>query len=88
MTERPEHEEIGTKLAHMARDLLTQTSVQDTLDRIADLREPESRWPHCAPRVRELGFGSMMGFLLFTEENNLGALDSTCPGPTRSPNAP
>ncbi|MEU8824693.1 GAF and ANTAR domain-containing protein [Streptomyces sp. NPDC048636] len=50
--------------------------------RIEDLTTSESRWPRYAPRARELGVGSMMGFLLFTEEGTLGALDmySSRPG--------
>lgn len=51
--------------------------------RIADLTSREQRWPRFVPRARELGVGSMMGFLLFTEgEHNLGALDmySSLPG--------
>jgi transcriptional regulator with GAF, ATPase, and Fis domain len=132
-----ELEEYAKKLAHMARDLLAQDSVQKTLDRIgyhavqlvegceaagvmtvydgqvktlsatsdlvrtsdriqgelgegpcfdatrtpqdvyrvADMTETVRRWPRYAPHARELGIGSMMGFLLYTEEDNLGALD-------------
>ncbi|WP_317633383.1 GAF and ANTAR domain-containing protein [Streptomyces sp. SCSIO ZS0520] len=43
--------------------------------RIADMSESQSRWARYAPRARELGVGSMMGFLLWTEEGTLGALD-------------
>ncbi|MFD6419990.1 GAF and ANTAR domain-containing protein [Streptomyces sp. NPDC060194] len=43
--------------------------------RIADLRETESRWPRYSAQARELGIGSMMGFLLFTDEEELGALN-------------
>ncbi|WP_181767168.1 GAF and ANTAR domain-containing protein [Streptomyces albidus (ex Kaewkla and Franco 2022)] len=132
-----ELEEFATNLARMARDLLSQNSVQKTLDRIvehavdlvdgceaagvmtvdqgrvqtlatssdlvrasdrvqgelaegpcfdatrvpqevyrvADMTETVERWPRYAPQARELGIGSMMGFLLFTDEDNLGALD-------------
>ncbi|MFE1796779.1 MULTISPECIES: GAF and ANTAR domain-containing protein [unclassified Streptomyces] len=42
---------------------------------IEDLREPNKKWPRFAPELRKLGMGSMMGFLLFTEEDNLGALN-------------
>jgi hypothetical protein len=131
-------EELATALATMARDLLTQDSVQETLDaisakavelvddceaagilvvrngraltlsvtdnvvrasdrmqdelregpcfdaayhkqeayRITDVTTSEERWPRYVPRARELGIGSMMGFLLFTNESDdLGALD-------------
>lgn len=43
--------------------------------RIADVTRERSRWPHYAPRAQELGVGSMMGFLLFTEDEDLGALN-------------
>ncbi|SCK33405.1 GAF domain-containing protein [Streptomyces sp. WMMB 714] len=43
--------------------------------RIADMTETVERWPRYAPEARKLGVGSMMGFLLYTEEDNLGALD-------------
>ncbi len=43
--------------------------------RVADMETTVSRWPRYAPRARELGVGSMMGFLLFTDEGDLGALD-------------
>jgi transcriptional regulator with GAF, ATPase, and Fis domain len=132
-------EELATRLAEMARTLLAQETVQDTLDqivthtvglvdgcedagilvvegsrgtvrtlaassdrvrasdqaqgkvqqgpcfdaarraeqvyRIADMTGSEDRWPRYAPHARELGIGSMMGFLLFTDDDNLGSLD-------------
>ncbi|MFF3492150.1 GAF and ANTAR domain-containing protein [Streptomyces sp. NPDC002795] len=43
--------------------------------RIADLTNDYQRWPAYAPRARELGVGSMMGFLLFTDDEDLGALN-------------
>jgi GAF domain-containing protein len=43
--------------------------------RIADLTKTVDRWPRYAGQARELGIGSMMGFLLFTDDENLGALD-------------
>ncbi|MFB9838214.1 GAF and ANTAR domain-containing protein [Actinoallomurus acaciae] len=129
--------ELATALAQMARDLLAQDSLQQTLDRIVrhavdlvpgcemagimvlqnlrvhtlaatddlvrtsdriqgevrqgpcfdatrigtesyrveDMDGEADRWPRYAPRARELGIGSMIGFKLFTEEQNLGALD-------------
>jgi transcriptional regulator with GAF, ATPase, and Fis domain len=42
---------------------------------IDDLRQPSKQWPLFAPELRKLGMGSMMGFLLFTEDDNLGALN-------------
>lgn len=43
--------------------------------RIADLTVERQRWPAYAPRAHALGLGSMMGFLLFTEDEDLGALN-------------
>ncbi|WP_030669127.1 GAF and ANTAR domain-containing protein [Streptomyces sp. NRRL B-1347] len=43
--------------------------------RIADLSREQPRWPAYAPRAHRLGVGSMMGFLLFTEDAELGALN-------------
>ncbi|MGW0873379.1 GAF and ANTAR domain-containing protein [Streptomyces sp. NPDC002740] len=43
--------------------------------RIADLTGERQRWPAYAPRAHALGVGSMMGFLLFTEDEDLGALN-------------
>ncbi|MFJ8005253.1 GAF and ANTAR domain-containing protein [Streptomyces fagopyri] len=130
-------EQFAIALAEMARDLLAQDSVQDTLDRIVehatvlingcdeagiltvrrgevralaatgdvvrradriqqdlregpcfdavtdrqqvyvieDLNRPHERWSRFAPELRKLGMGSVMGFLLFTEDDELGALN-------------
>ncbi|MET7391012.1 GAF and ANTAR domain-containing protein [Streptomyces sp. NPDC005529] len=130
-------EKFAVSLADMARDLLAQESVKDTLDRIVehasvlingcdeagiltvrrgevsalaatsdvvrmadriqqdlregpcfdavterqqlyaieDLRRPHEKWSRFAPELRKLGMGSMMGFLLFTEDDELGALN-------------
>lgn len=43
--------------------------------RIADLTGEQQRWPAYAPEARSLGVRSMMGFLLFTEDEELGALN-------------
>ncbi|MFG3274840.1 GAF and ANTAR domain-containing protein [Streptomyces luteogriseus] len=43
--------------------------------RIADFTDLQQRWPAYVPRARQLGLGSMMGFLLFTEDEDLGALN-------------
>ncbi|WP_433872814.1 GAF and ANTAR domain-containing protein [Saccharopolyspora sp. CA-218241] len=50
--------------------------------RIADMAGEGHRWRHYAPRARDLGIGSMMGLLLYTDEDELGALDfySSRPG--------
>ncbi|MGW8987552.1 GAF and ANTAR domain-containing protein [Streptomyces parvus] len=43
--------------------------------RITDMTTVQQRWPAYAPSARELGVGSMMGFLLYTEDEDLGALN-------------
>ncbi|CAL9343953.1 GAF and ANTAR domain-containing protein [Streptomyces sp. enrichment culture] len=43
--------------------------------RIRDFRGEAERWPAYVPEARKLGLGSMMGFLLFTDDEDLGALD-------------
>ncbi|MGW0893871.1 GAF and ANTAR domain-containing protein [Saccharopolyspora sp. NPDC002578] len=50
--------------------------------RIADLNDNQQRWPRYGPRARDLGIGSMMGFLLYTDADEFGALDlySSRPG--------
>ncbi|MET8449103.1 GAF and ANTAR domain-containing protein [Streptomyces sp. NPDC005209] len=47
----------------------------DRVFRIADFTTEESRWPDYASHARRLHLGSMMGFLLFTEDEDLGALN-------------
>ncbi|WP_409240100.1 GAF and ANTAR domain-containing protein [Streptomyces sp. PA5.6] len=50
--------------------------------RISDFTREQPRWPAYAVEARTLGIGSMMGFLLFTEDEELGALNlySSRPG--------
>jgi transcriptional regulator with GAF, ATPase, and Fis domain len=43
--------------------------------RIADMADKAENWPLFTPRARRLGIGSMIGFLLFTSDQNLGALN-------------
>ncbi|MGX1541112.1 GAF and ANTAR domain-containing protein [Streptomyces adustus] len=43
--------------------------------RIADLTVERQRWPAYAPLAHKFGVGSMMGFLLYTEEQDFGALN-------------
>lgn len=43
--------------------------------RIRDLTREQPSWPAFAPEVHRLGVGSMMGFLLYTEDEDLGALN-------------
>ncbi|GAA3783379.1 GAF and ANTAR domain-containing protein [Streptomyces phyllanthi] len=50
-------------------------SVSERVFRITDFTREQPRWPAYAPQARALGVGSMMGFLLFTEDEALGALN-------------
>ncbi len=43
--------------------------------RIPDFTREQPRWPDFAPQAHQLGVGSMMGFLLYTEDEELGALN-------------
>ncbi|NUS78366.1 MAG: GAF and ANTAR domain-containing protein [Streptomyces sp.] len=43
--------------------------------RIPDLTAEAQRWPSFAPKANELGVGSMMGILLFTDDDDFGALN-------------
>ncbi|MFE9344998.1 GAF and ANTAR domain-containing protein [Streptomyces olivaceus] len=43
--------------------------------RIRDFHGEAEHWPKYVPEARKLGLGSMMGFLLFTEDEDLGALN-------------
>ncbi|MEU1850080.1 GAF and ANTAR domain-containing protein [Streptomyces sp. NPDC019990] len=43
--------------------------------RIRDLTHEVPRWPHYASQAQELGVGSMMGFLLYTDDEEFGALN-------------
>ncbi|MFF0204479.1 GAF and ANTAR domain-containing protein [Streptomyces sp. NPDC005017] len=52
-----------------------RTSQGERVFRIADLTANVQRWPAYAPQAHDLGVGSMMGFLLYTEEEELGALN-------------
>ncbi|MEU2423268.1 GAF and ANTAR domain-containing protein [Streptomyces sp. NPDC007851] len=43
--------------------------------RIRDFSQEQPQWPAYAPAAHRLGVGSMMGFLLYTEDEELGALN-------------
>ncbi|MFH9014129.1 GAF and ANTAR domain-containing protein [Streptomyces sp. NPDC017943] len=47
----------------------------DRVFRIADVTTERTRWPAYAAGASELGLGSMMGFLLYTEDEEFGALN-------------
>ncbi|MGK9461338.1 GAF and ANTAR domain-containing protein [Streptomyces sp. G6] len=48
---------------------------EERVFRIADFTEQTPRWPAFGPQAHELGVGSMMGFLLYTDDEELGALN-------------
>ncbi|WP_373922055.1 GAF and ANTAR domain-containing protein [Streptomyces sp. T12] len=54
---------------------VARTSHGERVFRIADLTGEHQRWPAYAPQAHALGVGSMMGFLLFTDDEDLGALN-------------
>ncbi len=54
---------------------LHATLLEEPVFRITDMAAATDRWPRYAPAAHELGIGSAMGFWLFTEEQNLGALN-------------
>lgn len=56
---------------------------REAINRIANMEAAVERWPRYAVEARELGFGSMIGFLLYTDEHHLGALNIYC----REPNS-
>ncbi|MGY6023786.1 GAF and ANTAR domain-containing protein [Streptomyces spinosirectus] len=59
-----------------------RTKEGERVFRIPDFTQDQPRWPKFAPQAHELGIGSMMGFLLYTDEEELGALNvySRSPG--------
>ncbi|WP_030183508.1 GAF and ANTAR domain-containing protein [Streptomyces violaceorubidus] len=52
-----------------------RTSSGERQFRIVDFTDEAVRWPKYVPQARKLNLGSMMGFLLFTEDEDLGALN-------------
>ncbi|MEV7993584.1 GAF and ANTAR domain-containing protein [Streptomyces sp. NPDC086077] len=47
----------------------------ERLFRITDMSKSQPDWPRFAPAARDLGVGSMMGFLLYTKDDDFGALN-------------
>ncbi|MGW3160404.1 ANTAR domain-containing protein [Streptomyces sp. NPDC001089] len=50
-------------------------SEKERVFRIHDFTAEEPRWPDFVPAALERGVGSMMGFLLFTDDQDFGALN-------------
>ncbi|MFH9589708.1 GAF and ANTAR domain-containing protein [Streptomyces luteogriseus] len=55
-------------------DLARRTD-DDRVFRVADMTLPQPDWPRYAEAARELGIGSMTGVLLYTHEEDFGALN-------------
>ncbi|MFE5813345.1 GAF and ANTAR domain-containing protein [Streptomyces sp. NPDC056479] len=51
------------------------TRLGERVFRIPDFNVEQPKWPKFAPAAHRLGVGSMMGFLLYTEDEDLGALN-------------
>ncbi|WP_405576776.1 GAF and ANTAR domain-containing protein [Streptomyces sp. NBC_01092] len=52
-----------------------RTKQGERVFRVRDFTQDQPQWPSFGPAARELGVGSMMGFLLYTEDEDLGALN-------------
>ncbi|MEU3091926.1 GAF and ANTAR domain-containing protein [Streptomyces massasporeus] len=55
-------------------DLARRTD-EDRVFRIVDMNRPQPDWPRYAEAARDLGIGSMTGVLLYTHEEDFGALN-------------
>ncbi|WP_320781768.1 GAF and ANTAR domain-containing protein [Streptomyces sp. CRN 30] len=54
---------------------VARTASEERTFRIRDFTAETEHWPAYVSRARELGIGSMMGILLYTEDEDLGALN-------------
>ncbi|MFF8392060.1 GAF and ANTAR domain-containing protein [Streptomyces sp. NPDC016172] len=54
---------------------LARRAAEDRVFRIVDMTQPQPDWPRYAEAARELGIGSMTGVLLYTHEEDFGALN-------------
>ncbi|MEU0217666.1 GAF and ANTAR domain-containing protein [Streptomyces sp. NPDC006265] len=54
---------------------LARRADEDRVFRVADMTRPQPDWPRYAEAARELGIGSMTGVLLYTHEEDFGALN-------------
>ncbi|MGW7496322.1 GAF and ANTAR domain-containing protein [Streptomyces luteogriseus] len=54
---------------------LARRADEDRVFRVADMTLPQPDWPRYAEAARELGIGSMTGVLLYTHEEDFGALN-------------
>ncbi|MEU3839415.1 GAF and ANTAR domain-containing protein [Streptomyces sp. NPDC028635] len=56
-------------------DLARRRGSGERVFRIADMTTPSPSWPRYSEAARELGVGSMTGVLLYTEDEDFGALN-------------
>jgi transcriptional regulator with GAF, ATPase, and Fis domain len=54
---------------------LARRADEDRVFRVVDMTQPQPDWPRYAEAARELGIGSMTGVLLYTHEEDFGALN-------------
>ncbi|MET9394878.1 GAF and ANTAR domain-containing protein [Streptomyces sp. NPDC006624] len=54
---------------------LARRKGDDRVFRVTDMTRPQPNWPRYAAAARELGIGSMTGVLLYTHDEDFGALD-------------
>ncbi|MDQ0718032.1 transcriptional regulator with GAF, ATPase, and Fis domain [Streptomyces luteogriseus] len=54
---------------------LARRADEDRTFRVVDMTQPQPDWPRYAEAARELGIGSMTGVLLYTHEEDFGALN-------------
>ncbi|MEU1316773.1 GAF and ANTAR domain-containing protein [Streptomyces tibetensis] len=56
-------------------DLARRAEEDERVFRIVDMTRPQPDWPRYASAARELGIGSMTGVLLYTHDEDFGALN-------------
>ncbi|MFJ8048371.1 GAF and ANTAR domain-containing protein [Streptomyces luteogriseus] len=54
---------------------LARRADEDRIFRVVDMTQPQPDWPRYAEAARELGIGSMTGVLLYTHDEDFGALN-------------
>ncbi len=72
--------ELGSKSDRIQAELgegpcFDAADQKEQVFRVTDMSGSGERWSRYAPRARELGVGSMMGFLLFSAREEFGALN-------------
>ncbi|WP_257027742.1 MULTISPECIES: GAF and ANTAR domain-containing protein [unclassified Streptomyces] len=70
-----ESDQLQERLAEGPCFDAARTSTRERVFRVSDFTTEQPRWPAYAARARDLGVGSMMGFLLYTDDEDLGALN-------------